>query len=420
MSKFKVEGRNSLEGFIPISGAKNSALKLLSAAILAKSSSSITNIPDISDIHRVIDILKSIGANISFSKNSVEFNPTTINSSSPDQKLIKKLRGSIVVIGPLLAKFGEAVFSKPGGCLIGARPIDDHLDLFRQLGVQVVERDDIYHLKGKPKAAKVVLNKMSVSATENAIMASVLSPGTTTIHVAAAEPEIKDLANFLNKMGAKIKGAGTHDIVIEGVSELNGVSYSVMPDRIEAGTYIMAGLATNSNLRIGPVISDHLSIVLKKLEIAGGKLKVVVEGDKEYIELEKHTGLTATDIDTRTYPGFPTDIQSPFAVLMTQAAGKSTVFETLFEGRFLYIDELKTMGANIDVLSPHLITISGPAKLKGVEIYSRDIRGGAALVMAGLIAKGTTTINGIEYIDRGYEKMDEKFNSVGANIVREA
>lgn len=418
MTKLKIEGNALLSGNVHISGAKNSGLKLIPAAILSGEISTLLNIPDILDIHRLCEILESIGAKIKFENNKVIIDPSQVNSFSPNESLVRKLRGSIVVMGPLLAKFGEAIFSKPGGCLIGARPIEDHLDLFSQLGVEIIEKDDCFHLIGKPKAADIILNKMSVTATENAIMATVLSPGITTISVAAAEPEIIDLADFLNKMGADISGAGTHNIIIKGVDKLHGVEHSIIPDRIEASTYLIAAIATNSELKIGPVIPGHLSIIFKKLWAAGAKFHIVEEDGKSYIVTEKHGELIAQNIDTRTYPGFSTDIQSPYATLMTQARGESQIFETLYEGRFLFLDELKIMGADTEVLSPHVIKINGPSKLKGTEIYSRDIRGGAALIIAGLIASGETIINGIEFIDRGYEKMDEKLRAVGAKIER--
>ena len=418
MSKFRIKGNVPLAGSVHIGGAKNSGLKLIPAAILSDETSTLLNIPDILDIHRLCEILNSIGVKVSFDNNVVTVDPSKINSFTPDEKLVKKLRGSIVVMGPLLARFGEAIFSKPGGCLIGARPIEDHLDLFSQLGVEIIEKDDSFHLIGKPKATDIILNKMSVTATENAIMATVLSPGTTTISVAAAEPEIIDLANFLNKMGADITGAGTHNITIKGVDKLHGVEHSIIPDRIEASTYLIAAIATNSELKIGPVIPGHLSIVLKKLWAAGAKFHIIEESGKSYIITEKHGELIAQNIDTRTYPGFSTDIQSPYATLMTQARGQSQIFETLYEGRFLFLDELKIMGAETEVLSPHVIEINGPSTLKGTEIYSRDIRGGAALIIAGLIASGETVINGVEFIDRGYEKMDDKLRAIGAKIER--
>lgn len=418
MSKFCINGGKKLNGEINISGAKNSALKILTAAILTKEESTISNVPDIIDIRSMIKIVESIGAKINFSNNTLTIDPSDIDSCSPDKSLTNKLRGSIVLVGPLLARFGEANISKPGGCLIGARPIDDHIDVFTQLGVKVTEKDNEYVFSGKPKANEVTLSKLSVTATENAIMASVLSTGVTNIYVAAAEPEIVDLAEFLNKMGAKIKGAGTHEITVTGVNELHGAKHDVMPDRLEAATYLMFAIATNSTLTIKPIVPQHMSIILKKLREAGGKFEIIKKGNFQCIETFKRDSLKPVSIDTRTYPGFSTDMQSPYVTLMTQASGESQVFETLFEGRFLYVDELKLMGAKIDFLSPHLIKITGPTALKPGVIVSRDLRGGAALVMAGLIAKGTTTIESTEYIDRGYEAMDKKLLQVGASIQR--
>lgn len=419
MSKFIIDGPAKLHGTITISGAKNAALKILPAAILGDSISTISNVPEIGDIEKMIAILESIGAKVSYSDGIVTIDPTKINSYKPDEKLVKKLRGSIVVAGPLLSKFGKAVLSQPGGCLIGARPIDEHLDVFSQMGIEIKKAKEGFILSGKPKAGEITLSAMSVTATENAIMASVLSSGITNIHVAAAEPEIADLATYLNKMGAKIEGAGTHDIKITGVKKLSGASHEILPDRIEAGTFLMAAVGTNSEVEIGPVVSSHLSLVLKKLKVAGAKYKIVVRDGAEYIKTEKRGELTAEKVDTRPYPGFPTDLQSPYAVLMTQARGNSQIFETIFEGRFLYLDELKLMGAQVEILSPQIVIISGPKKLKGAEIASRDIRGGAALIVAGLMASGKTIINGLEFIDRGYARIDEKLRNAGANITRE-
>jgi len=418
MSKFKIRGGKELKGEILVSGAKNAALKIIPAAILADSPSTISNVPNILDIEKIIEILRSINSDITFENNIVKIDPTHINSTTPNESLVKKLRGSVVLVGALLAKYGHAVFSEPGGCLIGARAIDDHLDLFRQLGVKIHISDGKYIMKGKPKAGKVVLNKLSVTATENAILATVLSDGITHIHVAAAEPEIADLANFLNKMGAKVEGAGTHNIFVTGVKKLSGVSYEILPDRIEAGTYIIAGVATNSEITVGPVITDHLDLVLKKLSDAGAKYKVIERNGHEYIKTLKHGELLARDVDTRPYPGFPTDLQSPYAVLATQCKGTTRIFETMFEGRFSYLEELKLLRANASILNPHEIEIHGVTKLFGTNISSKDIRGGAALVIAALLASRVTTIDDIEFIDRGYEKIDEKLNKIGADIER--
>lgn len=418
MAKFEIEGQQKLHGTINISGAKNAALKILPACILADTPSEISNIPDISDITVMADILRSIGAKIEIENHSAIIDTAKIDTYKPNTDLMKHLRGSIVLIGPLLAKFGHAEFSQPGGCLIGARPIDDHLDVFHQMGIKISLKNDKYFLVGKPKAGEVVLNKLSVTATENAIMATVLSPGITNIHVAAAEPEIADLANFLNKMGAKISGAGTHDITIEGVSKLRGTKHDIIPDRVEAGTYLIAAIATNSEVKIGPVIPNHMNMVIKKLQAAGAKIDVIDLNGQKYFKTREHKELSSVDIDTRTYPGFPTDLQSPFVALMTQAKGTSQIFETIFEGRFLYLEELMTMGAKAEILSQHIIKITGITTLRGKEIFSRDIRGGAALVIAALVAKGKTIINGLEFIDRGYEDMDGKLQTAGVKIKR--
>jgi len=418
MSSFKISGGQKLTGIISVGGAKNAALKILPAAILANSPSVIHNVPKILDIEKMVDILRSIGAKIEFEGNTIKIDPVGVNSSHPDEKLIKKLRGSIVLVGALLSKFGQAVFSEPGGCLIGARPIDDHLDVFAQLNVASNYEDNRYYFSGKPIAGEIVLKAMSVTATENAILASVLSSGITKIHVAAAEPEIADLAEYLNKMGANIEGAGTHDITVKGVSSLRGVEHTVLPDRIEAGTYVIAAIASNSDLEIGPIIPEHLSLVLKKLKDVGGKIEVIEKDGCKYFKTLRHEGLMAQNIDTRPYPGFPTDLQSPYAILMTQAKGQARIFETIFEGRFRYLEELTVMRADIDILNPHEFVINGPTKLRGTDITSRDIRGGAALVIAALIADGETQIDGIELIDRGYEQIDEKLRKIGAKIER--
>lgn len=417
MARFKIVGQRELHGEISIGGAKNSALKLLPAAILASSPSTISNVPDITDINKSISILESIGAKINFNDNVCSVDPSDVDSFHPDEKAMKKLRGSIVLIGALLSKFGQAVFSQPGGCLIGSRPIDDHLDVFRQLGVEITEVDHTFHLVGKPRAGRVVLKKMSVTATENAILATVLSAGKTEIHVAAAEPEIADLADYLNKMGAKISGAGTHVITIDGVESLSGAEFSVIPDRIEAGTYIIAATVTNSSLVIGPVVIDHLALFLKKLSDAGVKYEIIKKENKEFVKTLQHNGLTAQSIDTRPYPGFSTDLQSPYAALMTQAVGTSNIFETMFEGRFSYLEEIKKMGGNTEIVNPHEFNITG-SNLIGTEVSGADIRGAGALVIAALAAEGETMINDIEFVDRGYEKMDAKLQAVGANIER--
>lgn len=415
MSKYIINGPAKLSGKVKISGAKNAALKLIPAAILADSPSTITNVPDIVDVEKMIHIIQGTGAKIEKNSNCVKIDPRTIKKTDLDENYVKKLRGSIVMVGPILARFGKVKFFQPGGCLIGARGIEDHLDLFEQLGVNIITHKDHYEMIGKPKANEIILNR-SVTTTENAIMATVLSPGKTTICVAAAEPEIVDLANFLNKMGAKISGAGTHNIVIYGVDNLHGVDYEVMPDRIEAGTYLSMAIATNSEIEVSPIIPENLSIVLRRFKQIGAKFKI--EPIKKYYKIitQKHAKLKSHNIDTRTYPGFPTDLQSVYAVLSTQTSGPTRIFETIFENRFGYIEELKKMGANINAETAHIVSIDGPQKLKGTNINSLDIRGGAALVLAALIANGQTEIKNIKLIERGYEQMDQKLKSLGADI----
>jgi len=416
MSKFIISGPSKLTGKIPISGAKNSALKLIPAAILADGPSKISNVPKIIDIEKMTHIVESLGAKVLVNDDSVTIDPSSITSTDLDESCVKQLRGSVVLVGPMLAKYGKVKLAQPGGCLIGVRAIDDHLDMFLQLGVKIEDKGDYYNFSGKPKAGNVILNKLSVTATENAIMATVLSPGTTHIHVAAAEPEIADLANFLNRMGAKISGAGTHDIIITGVEKLKGTEYSVMPDRIEAGTYLMAAIATNSIVEIFPIIPDHMSIVLRKLERAGAKFRFEKFGQYFKVITSEHKGLKSFSIDTRTYPGFPTDLQSVYAVFATQAKGQTKIFETLYEGRYGYVEEIRKMGAEINVETAHIVSIVGPQSLEGTKINALDIRGGAALVLASLIASGETEIDNVELIERGYENMDKKLSAVGVNI----
>lgn len=412
MAKYKITGQNELSGKIRMGGAKNAALKIIPAAIMANSPSTIHDVPRIKDIEKLEEIIVKAGGKIDVDGNTVKIDPTGIKSTKLDDELTMKLRGSIVLAGPMLSRFGEVEFAQPGGCLIGARPIDSHIDVFKQFGVELEERGESYALKGKPKAGEIIMSELSVTATENAIMCAVLSKGTTKVYAGATEPEIHDLVAYLNKMGAKIEADHSHTYTITGVDKLEGVEHTVIPDRVEAGTYLLMGLATNSEITIDNVRPDLLMHVIKRLTDAGAKLNI----ENNQIKVFKSHTLKAIDIDTRTYPGFPTDLQSQYAVYSTTTNGATRIFETIFESRFGYIEEIKKMGADIEVEGPHIVNIHGPVELNGHEIDANDIRGGAALVMAGLIAKGETTINGIELIERGYERMDEKLKSLGANI----
>jgi len=425
MAKFKIIGKKRLSGEFVVSGAKNAALKMLPAAIMIPGKTIIHNVPRIVDVEKMIKILESIGAKVKFEKNTVTVDAGNVNSYKPNKELINKLRGSVVIIGPLLSLFGRAEFSEPGGCLIGVRPIDTHLKAFKSMGIAIKKNqlDGSHSLKSTADFSAgdktVVLDEMSVTATENVMMAAVLRRGISKIEIAACEPEIVDLANFLNKAGAKIAGAGSHTIEVKGVKKLQPIEYTVLPDRIEAGTIAIAAAVSGGKVRIKNIIPSHLSLVLNKFRAAQVDFDLLMH-DNFYGDLiinQKHR-LKAVNIDTRPYPGFPTDLQSPFAVLATQADGRSRIFETLFSARFDYTKWLIEMGAKIDIESPHLIDVSGPTILHGDEIDASDIRGGAALVIAALAAKGETIIDNIEYIDRGYENLDLRLKKLGAEIER--
>lgn len=412
MSQYKIIGGEHLHGSVRISGAKNAALKIIAASIMADSPCTIHDVPRILDIVKLEEIIERAGAKINVEGNTVTIDPSSINTTKLDHDLVKQLRGSIVLAGPMLSRFHQVEFAQPGGCLIGARPIDTHLNLFSQFGIELVEGKDSYMLKGKPQAGDIVLQELSVTATENAIMTAVLAPGVTTIHAGACEPEIEDLINFLNKMGADVKTYFGHKIIVNGVDKLSGTEHTIIPDRIEAGTYLLCALATNSEITVENINPDHLKHVISRIKSCGAKLFI----EKNKISTLKHATLKSVNIDTRTYPGFPTDLQSQYAVFSTTTAGSTRIFETIFESRFGYIEEIKKMGADISIESPHIVYVHGPASLQGTEIYALDIRGGAALVMAGLIANGTTTIRGAELIKRGYEDMVGKLQKLGAKI----
>ncbi len=425
MAKFKIVGKKQLRGEFVVSGAKNAALKMLAASVMLKGVTTIHNFPKIIDIAKMVEIVKSLGAKVGYTDHSMIIDSGGVNSYTPDEKYVKKLRGSVVIMGPLISLFGKVVFSEPGGCLIGVRPIDTHLLAFKTLGCNVkIDKENGKYFLDTAGAYNhgdktVVLEEMSVTATENVIMASVLRPGKTKIEIAASEPEIIDLANFLNKAGAKIKGAGTNNIEIDGVKSLKAIEYTIIPDRIEAGTVAIAAAVCGGRVTIKNIVPSHLSMVLNKFKHAHVNFEIKMN-DQKFGDLiiNQKSQLIATNIDTRPYPGFPTDLQSQYAVLMTQAKGRSRIFETLFSARFDYSKWLIEMGAKIDVESPHLIDITGPTNLKGDEIDASDIRGGAALVVAALAAQGETIIDNIEYIDRGYENLDLRLKKLGAEIER--
>ena len=418
MSKYIVNHSGPLRGEVGVSGAKNAVLPLMAAAILAEDKCIIRDVPDLRDVEVMKEILASLGSEIKEIEESVlEIRTEKIISNEADFDLVSKMRASFLVMGPLLARIGRAKVHSPGGCTIGARPIDLHLKGFEALGAEIIVKDNyVEAVAGKDglRGASIYLDFPSVGATENIMTAAVLAKGTTYIENAAEEPEIVDLANFLNKMGARVKGAGTDTIKIEGVSSLGGVEHTVIPDRIETGTFMLASAITHGQVLIRNVVPDHVKPITAKLRECG----VVVEmSDEGMYVVADQSELIATDIKTLPYPGFPTDIQSPFMAFLTTVKGASTVIETVFENRFMHVAELNRMGANIKTEGNRAM-IQGGKQLEGAQVIATDLRAGAALVLAGLVAQGTTEISEIYHIERGYEKFTEKFNSLGANIFR--
>ena len=418
MAKYIVEKSGPLKGEVQISGAKNAVLPLMAAALLAEDECIIRDVPKLRDVVLMKEILSSLGSKIEdLEENIISIHTEDILSTEAEFELVNKMRASILVMGPLLARKGRARIPLPGGCAIGARPIDLHLKGFEALGAQLVMGDNYVEAVAGPQGLigeTIYLDFPSVGATENIMMAAVLANGTTYIENAAEEPEIVDLANFLNKMGAKIKGAGTDTIKIEGVEALKGAKHTVIPDRIEAGTFMLAAAITKGAVHICNTVPDHLKPVIAKLRECGVRIEV---GEDDLIVRGDLGPQTATDIKTLPYPGFPSDIQSPFMAYLTTVEGASTVIETVFENRFMHVSQLGKMGASIETAG-NKANIKGNAHLRGCQVMATDLRAGAALVLAGLVADGKTEISEIYHIERGYEKFIEKFEALGAKITR--
>jgi len=421
MSKFIIKGPCKLHGSIIPSGAKNAALKMLAATILTREKCVLNNCPRISDIETMIKILESIGAKTKWTGNHrLEIDPAKINSYKPDFELVKKMRASIVLAGPLLGRFGRAEIAEPGGCVIGARPTHEHWEALSSFGVKVTHKKFSTLLETKKlTGTKIITIGLSVTATENAIMSAVLATGQTQIRVAATEPEVQDLVKMLKKMGAKIKGETTHFIEITGVKKLKGVFHTILPDRIEAMTFAIAGIITHSNITIKKIIPDHLDIIFDRFNKAGINYKLInPDGRYADLKISPSNNLHPIKIDPRPYPGYPTDLQAQTGVLMTQLPRTSKIFETIYDDRLKYTSELIKMGAQIRIIDKHTAEITGPTKLHGAKITSFDLRAGATLILAGLIAHGTTEIDNIGTIDRGYENIEGKLRKLGADIRR--
>ncbi len=412
MKKIRIDGGYPLTGTIRISGAKNSAVALVPASLLADSKVTIDNVPNISDIDALNEILEYLGANVSRNNEIMEIDSSTIENKPIPENISKKLRASYYFMGALLGKNKKAIMYFPGGCGIGARPIDLHLKGFEALGATVTAEENKYTIEAEElKGANIYLDIASVGATINIMLAATKAKGTTVIENAAKEPEIVNVATFLNQMGAKITGAGTSKIIIKGVKTLKGCYTEVIPDRIEAGTYITIGALCGENLKIENIIPEHIEAFISKLEEVGANIKM----GTDYAIITKKDKYKPTKIKTAVYPGFPTDLQQPLTILLTQSTGTSKVTETIWENRFMHIPYLVEMGANIEVKN-QTATVIGPSKLIGKDIKATDLRAGAAMIAAGLMAEGTTTISDIEHVLRGYENIIEKLTNVGAHI----
>ena len=416
MDVYKITGERRLKGTVKVSGAKNSAVALIPASILADSSVTIGGIPEISDAWTLKALLEEIGGEVTFSDGQMTIDPSKMVAMPLPNGNVKKLRASYYLMGAMLGRFKQAVIGLPGGCFLGPRPIDQHIKGFEALGAKVTnEHGAIYIRADELIGAKIYLDVASVGATINIMLAAVRAKGKTVIENAAKEPEIIDVATLLANMGAKIKGAGTSVIRIEGVDELHGTKHTIIPDRIEAATFMIMAAAIGDGVVIDNVIPLHLEAVTAKLREMGVK----VEEDEESMFIPKQNALQAVDVKTLVYPGFPTDVQQPLSVLMTQATGASKITDTIYTARFKHIDELRRMSANARVEGNTAI-IQGPTKLEGATVTATDLRAGAALVLAGLLAEGETEIHDIYHIERGYSELIEKLRALGADIRRES
>jgi len=415
MDKIEIFGGNKLEGEVLISGAKNAALPFIASTILVDGKTFITNVPDLMDVKSILLLLQDLGAKCVYDNGNVEIDGSSINNTRADYDLVRKMRASILVLGPLLSRFGYARVSLPGGCAIGARPVDLHLKALELLGAKI----NIEHGYIEAKADQLIGNEIyfdtpTVTGTENIMMAATLAKGLTVLRNSAREPEIYALAEALNSMGADIKGAGTAIIEINGVKSLNASEISVIPDRIEAGTYMVAAAATCGDVVIKGCNPEHIGGIISKLRETG----TIVELDNKSLRVRGIKKIKSIDIKTLPYPGFPTDMQAQFMALMTIADNTSMIHETIFENRFAHANELLRMGADISISDGNYARVRGIQKLQGAQVMASDLRASASLIIAGLIAEGTTSISRVYHMDRGYDSIEKKFSQIGADIKR--
>ncbi|EDM24154.1 UDP-N-acetylglucosamine 1-carboxyvinyltransferase [Caminibacter mediatlanticus] len=402
-----------LSGSVKISGAKNAALPLIASTIISNSTSKIKNVPNVADVKTLLKLLNNLGAEYSFNNNELEINTKKINKTTAIYEIVKTMRASILVLGPLLARFGECRVSLPGGCAIGARPVDLHLKALELMGANIKIEGGYIHATGKLKGAEIIFDKITVTGTENIIMAASLAKGKTTIINAAKEPEVVQLCEVLKNSGVDIKGIGSDEIEIYGTNYelINFKEFEIIPDRIEAGTYLAAGAITNSKITVENVEPEHISSILLKLKTMGFGIEI----NKNKVTINPANEIKPVNISTTEYPGFPTDMQAQFMAIATQSNGVSTIEERLFENRFMHVPELNRLGANIKIQGK-IATVYGPTKLIGADVMATDLRASSALVLAGLIAKGETKVHRIYHLFRGYENLIEKFTSLGAKM----
>lgn len=416
-TRYRIIGGIPLQGEVDIGGSKNAALPLMAACLITDGTCVLHNVPRIRDTEAMLSILEFLGAKTTFEGNTVSIDTSGVESKTIPSEYVSKLRASIVLLGPLLARFGVVEMAYPGGCPLGKRPIGAHVEALVQMGALNMSTEHVLHLQGNLRPSRVILPEISVTATENALMVAALLPGETRIDLAACEPHVQDVSHMLVSMGATIDGIGTHTLIVRGTASPAAVSHTVISDYLEAGVFALAAFVTRGKLRLKNIEIEHLISFLDALRRCGAVWKYDSDDRVLFVDGELSI-LNALSVKTNIFPGFPTDLQAPMGVLMTQAKGVSRVFETLFEGRMAYLYELEKMGAHVEILNAHQALIIGPTPLRGRIVASNDIRAGAAMVLAGLCADGETIITDIKYIERGYEKFEEKLRSVGAAVDR--
>ncbi len=415
--RYRIQGGVPLHGEVHISGSKNAALPLLAGTLLVNGVVTLQNVPRIRDTVALIHIMEYLGAKIDFTGNTAVIDTTRLESKPIPHEMVSRLRGSIVLLGPLLARFGVVEMDYPGGCVLGKRPVAAHIAALTQLGAEDMSTDRVLHLQGVLRPGRVILPEFSVTATENAVLAAALIPGETIIDLAAAEPHVQDVCRMVRAMGAEVEGIGSHRLVVHGVQKLLPVTHKVVSDYLEAGAFAIAALVTHGQLVLRDVEEDDLLSFLALLRRVGGNIHY--DAARKALTVDGQSSeYRAVTVQTNIFPGFPTDLQSPMGVLLTQATGVSRIFEVLYEGRMAYLYELEKMGAHIEILNAHQALIIGPNALHGRVVASNDIRAGTAMVIAALCAEGETTITDVHYIERGYDQFDQKLRSVGAKIER--